>query len=224
MALVVPCLHRMAVFKLIVTGDSGVGKSALLTRYTRNSFMFQGHSTVGIDFFMHTVTVDGHQVQLHLWDTAGHERFRGLSASYYRGAHAALCVYDVGHRPSFESLGYWTGEAERHLSETEAPIVIVGNKADVHRSRNVPLSFAKDWADSKGYPLWETSCRVSLDEDDTIHRLFESVCRSLLEQSRTLPPWSPLASPPKASLPLTSPSITLTPSEGGVRPRASRCC
>lgn len=120
--------HYDMLLKIVIVGDSGVGKSSVLRQYAEKEFNDLSQSTIGIDFRIKTVQRDGKVFKLQIWDTAGQERFKGVVASYYRGAHAVILVYDVCNRPSFENLALWLSEV-RQFGE-DPRVVIVGNKAD----------------------------------------------------------------------------------------------
>jgi len=117
-------------FKLVLIGDSGVGKSCLLLRFADDSFTESYISTIGVDFRFRTVTIDHKTVKLQIWDTAGQERFRTITSAYYRGAHGIIMVYDVTNYESFEHVEEWLNEVNRHASESTLKL-LVGNKADL---------------------------------------------------------------------------------------------
>lgn len=114
-------------FKILIVGESGVGKSNLLLRFVDNKFEPSHISTIGVDFKIKTFMVGDQTIKMQIWDTAGHERFRSVVASYYRGAHGALIVYDVGNEESFNSVNDWVKELDQ-AAPAEAVRCIVGNK------------------------------------------------------------------------------------------------
>jgi Ras-related protein Rab-18 len=120
------------VIKLLILGDSGVGKSSLMNRFACDQFDEAIASTIGCDFRSAPVTVDDASVMLHIWDTAGQEQFRALSSSFYRGAHAALFVYDVSNSASFDHLPRWMTEALAHAPDLVT--MLVANKIDLTQS------------------------------------------------------------------------------------------
>merc|ERR1711934_231249 len=116
--------------KLLLIGDSGVGKSCLLCRYSDDVFNSNFITTIGIDFKIRTIELDGAKIKLQIWDTAGQERFRTITQAYYRGAMGILLVYDVTDKKSFEHIKEWTKSIDQHASETAVKI-LVGNKCDI---------------------------------------------------------------------------------------------
>lgn len=117
-------------FKIILIGDSDVGKTSLMTRYTDQTFVPSTLSTIGVDFKIKTIDVDGSRVKLQIWDTAGQERFRAMVSNYYRGAHGIFIVFDMLKKSSFEHLSEWIGELKKKDAWGKAEVIIVGNKVD----------------------------------------------------------------------------------------------
>ncbi|GFP80741.1 RAS-related protein ric1 [Phtheirospermum japonicum] len=151
-------------FKLLLIGDSGVGKSCLLLRFADDSYLDSYISTIGVDFKIRTVEQDGKTIKLQIWDTAGQERFRTITSSYYRGAHGIIIVYDVTDQESFNNVKQWLNEIDRYASENVNKL-LVGNKCDLADNRAVSYDTAKAFADEIGIPFMETSAkrwRISL--------------------------------------------------------------
>ena len=123
-------------FKVIIIGDSGVGKTNILSRYIRNYFSFDTRSTVGVEFGAKKIEVNGFKVKNQIWDTAGQERYRAITNTYYKGAKGALVVYDIAKRDSFENIKRWVNEL-RMNGDKDVAIVIVGNKSDLIEERVV---------------------------------------------------------------------------------------
>jgi len=144
-------------FKLLLIGDSGVGKSCLLLRFADDSYTETYISTIGVDFKIRTVVIDGKTIKLQIWDTAGQERFRTITSSYYRGAHGIIVVYDVTDQVSFTNVKQWLQEIERYAQENVNKL-LVGNKCDL-ATRKVDFNTAKEFADSEGIPFLETSAK-----------------------------------------------------------------
>lgn len=119
---------------VVIIGDSGVGKSNLLSRANRNEFNLESKSTIGVEFGAMSFQVEGKTVKAHFWDTAGQERFRALTPSYYRGAHGALLVYDIAKHITYEHIGVWLKEI-RDCTDPNMPIMLVGNKNDLEYLR-----------------------------------------------------------------------------------------
>ncbi|KAI5395385.1 Ras- protein RABE1a, variant 2 [Lathyrus oleraceus] len=122
--------------KLLLIGDSGVGKSCLLLRFSDGSFTTSFITTIGIDFKIRTIELDGKRIKLQIWDTAGQERFRTITTAYYRGAMGILLVYDVTDESSFNNIKNWIRNIEQHASDNVNKI-LVGNKADMDESKRV---------------------------------------------------------------------------------------
>ncbi|KAH9300567.1 hypothetical protein KI387_012150, partial [Taxus chinensis] len=145
-------------FKLLLIGDSGVGKSCLLLRFADDSYLESYISTIGVDFKIRTVEQDGKTIKLQIWDTAGQERFRTITSSYYRGAHGIIVVYDVTDLESFNNVKQWLNEIDRYASENVNKL-LVGNKCDLTANRAVEYETAKAFADEIGIPFLETSAK-----------------------------------------------------------------
>ncbi|KAK1790771.1 hypothetical protein P4O66_014619 [Electrophorus voltai] len=136
----------LTTLKILIIGESGVGKSSLLLRFTDDTFDPELAATIGVDFKVKTVAVDGNRAKLAIWDTAGQERFRTLTPSYYRGAQGVILVYDVTKRDSFTKLGNWLNELETYCTRNDLVKMLVGNKIDKDNrevDRNEGLKFAR---------------------------------------------------------------------------------
>jgi len=144
------------ILKVVLIGDSGVGKSNLLSRYTRNEFNIESKSTIGVEFATRSITIDGKQVKAQIWDTAGQERFRAITNTYYRGAVGALLVYDVSKLSTYEHVSQWLKEL-RDQGDPGLIILMVGNKSDLVESRAVTTEEASTFAEENGLKFIETS-------------------------------------------------------------------
>uniref|UniRef100_A0A3Q3N3A3 Ras-related protein ORAB-1-like n=1 Tax=Mastacembelus armatus TaxID=205130 RepID=A0A3Q3N3A3_9TELE len=154
-------------FKLLLIGDSGVGKSCLLVRFADDTYTESYISTIGVDFKIRTIDMDGKTVKLQIWDTAGQERFRTITSSYYRGAHGIIIVYDVTEQESFNNVKQWLDEIDRYACE-HVSTLLVGNKADLVSKKVVDAATAQDLASSLKIPFLETSAKSS----DNVERAF----------------------------------------------------
>lgn len=145
-------------FKLLIIGDSGVGKSCLLLRFAEGAFNDSYISTIGVDFKIRNLKVDDKSVKLQIWDTAGQERFRTITSSYYRGAHGIIIVYDITDKSSFENVKMWLSEIEKYASN-EVTKLLVGNKSDLTDKRAVDVEEGRAYANQLGIPFLETSAK-----------------------------------------------------------------
>ncbi|GAA5799159.1 GTP-binding protein of the rab [Helicostylum pulchrum] len=168
-------------FKLLLIGDSGVGKSCLLLRFADDTYTESYISTIGVDFKIRTIELDGKVCKLQIWDTAGQERFRTITSSYYRGAHGIIVVYDVTDNESFENVKEWLREIERYASDGVNRL-LVGNKSDLTDKRQVTLSNSKKWADSVNIPILETSAKNS----SNVEQAFLTMARQIKEKMAIL--------------------------------------
>lgn len=155
-------------FRIIIIGDSGVGKSSLLLRYTDDAFTESFITTIGVDFRVKTVELKGgKRVKLQIWDTAGQERFRNITTAYYRGAQGVLLTYDITSRASFEHVQSWLADLERHGDDPhQLALILVGNKADLgSTSREVETKEGEALAKKQNMFFVETSARTALNVD-----------------------------------------------------------
>ncbi|GIX78657.1 ras-related protein Rab-11B [Caerostris extrusa] len=129
-------------FKVVLIGDSGVGKTNLLSRFTRNEFSLESKSTIGVEFATRSIQVDGKTVKAQIWDTAGQERYRAITSAYYRGAVGALLVYDIAKHLTYENVERWLKELQDHADQNIV-IMLVGNKSDLRHLRAVPTDEAR---------------------------------------------------------------------------------
>ncbi|XP_037549819.1 ras-related protein Rab-18a [Nematolebias whitei] len=136
----------LTTLKILIIGESGVGKSSLLLRFTDDTFDPEQSATIGVDFKVKTLSVDGNKAKLAIWDTAGQERFRTLTPSYYRGAQGVILVYDVTRRETFTKLDNWLNELETYCTRNDLVKMLVGNKIDKENhqvDRTEGLKFAR---------------------------------------------------------------------------------
>ncbi|KAL4705601.1 hypothetical protein ACJJTC_012848 [Scirpophaga incertulas] len=147
-------------FKLLLIGDSGVGKSCLLLRFADDTYTESYISTIGVDFKIRTVELDGKTIKLQIWDTAGQERFRTITSSYYRGAHGIIIVYDCTDQDSFSNVKQWLEEIDRYACDNVNKL-LVGNKCDLTTKKVVDYTTANQYAEQLGIPFLETSAKNS---------------------------------------------------------------
>uniref|UniRef100_A0A8C7IB72 small monomeric GTPase n=1 Tax=Oncorhynchus kisutch TaxID=8019 RepID=A0A8C7IB72_ONCKI len=152
-------------FKLLLIGDSGVGKTCLLFRFSEDAFNTTFISTIGIDFKIRTIELDGKKIKLQIWDTAGQERFRTITTAYYRGAMGIMLVYDITNEKSFENIKNWIRNIEEHAS-SDVERMILGNKCDMNDKRQVSKERGEKLAIDYGIKFLETSAKSSLNVEE----------------------------------------------------------
>eukprot|EP01117_Protostelium_nocturnum_P000607 TRINITY_DN106_c0_g1_i1.p1 TRINITY_DN106_c0_g1~~TRINITY_DN106_c0_g1_i1.p1 ORF type:complete len:207 (+),score=72.38 TRINITY_DN106_c0_g1_i1:94-714(+) len=163
-------------FKILMIGDSGVGKSSILLRFTDDDFEEDQPCTIGVDFKTKIVNLENKRINLTIWDTAGQEKFRSLTSSYYRGAHGIIITYDVTRRNTFSSLSMWLKEVEVYLTNMEPVILLIGNKVDKAQrevSREEGIKFAKEHS----MLFIESSAKTKLG----IQQAFEELVQKILD-------------------------------------------
>ena len=185
-------------YKLLLIGDSGVGKSCLLLRFADDTYTESYISTIGVDFKIRTIQLDGKTIKLQIWDTAGQERFRTITSSYYRGANGIIVVYDVTDQVSFNNVKQWLQEIDRYACENVNKL-LVGNKCDLVSQKAVDYTTAKEFAESLGVPFLETSAKNSTNVEEA----FITMAREI-NQRMAVP--SPMSGG-KENINLTSTSI-----------------
>jgi Ras-related protein Rab-1A len=157
-------------YKVLIIGDSAVGKSCLLLQFSDQTFSDHYVSTIGVDFKIRTMDVAGKQVKLQIWDTAGQERFQTITANYYHGSHAIAIVYDITNRASFENLRRWMADVDR-LANPQVCKIVIGNKADQEDKRQVRRDEGQTIADNLGVPFLETSAKTSYNVREMFHQM-----------------------------------------------------
>ncbi|KAF0989184.1 hypothetical protein HZS_4829 [Henneguya salminicola] len=161
-------------FKLLIIGDSSVGKTCILFRFSDDSFQTNFISTIGIDFKMRTIILEGKRIKLQIWDTAGQERFRTITTAYYRGAMGIFVVFDVTNKASFNNVASWLRNCDEHGS-SEAVKIILGNKSDSTNTRVISYDEAKQFASQYGAKYME----VSAKNGDNINEAFTSMAADI---------------------------------------------
>ncbi|KAG5245277.1 hypothetical protein OIU76_002572 [Salix suchowensis] len=172
---------RRALLKVIVLGDSGVGKTSLMNQYVYKKFTQHYKATIGADFVTKELQIDDKLVTLQIWDTAGQERFQSLGSAFYRGADCCVLVYDVNVQKSFETLNNWHEEFVKQADPVDPdafPFILFGNKIDGGSSRMVSEKKAREWCASRGdIPHFETSAK----EGYNVNEAFLCVAKMALE-------------------------------------------
>lgn len=164
-------------FKVVLVGDSGTGKSCISNRFVSNQFLQAHDTTIGVDFYVKMLELDGKKVKLQIWDTAGQERFRTIVPNYYRSSQGVVLVYDCTDRKSFDHLIDWLREVDRYANE-DADRVVVGNKCDAPATlRAVETTMGKSFAENLGVSFYETSARSGKNIDKVFLELAASIKR-----------------------------------------------
>jgi len=171
------------VIKLLLIGDSGVGKSCLLLRFAEDSFAPSFITTIGIDYKIRTVELDGKKIKLQIWDTAGQERFRTITTAYYRSAMGVLLVYDVTDDKSFANIKNWIRNIEQHAVENINK-VLVGNKCDLVDKRIIDTARGKALADEFKIAFYETSAKNSINVEDAFISLARDVKKRIIDTAK----------------------------------------
>uniref|UniRef100_A0A5F9C1B7 Ras-related protein Rab-25 n=1 Tax=Oryctolagus cuniculus TaxID=9986 RepID=A0A5F9C1B7_RABIT len=174
---------------VVLIGDSGVGKSNLLSRFTRNEFNLESKSTIGVEFATRSIQVDGKTIKAQIWDTAGQERYRAITSAYYRGAVGALLVYDIAKHLTYENVERWLKELRDH-ADSNIVIMLVGNKSDLRHLRAVPTDEARAFAEKNNLSFIETSALDSTNVEEAFKNILTGGHRGLGGGAATSP-WTP---------------------------------
>ncbi|KAF9559584.1 ras-domain-containing protein [Agrocybe pediades] len=212
-------------FKVVLIGDSGVGKSytqpyqsccptAVLSRFTRNEFNLESKSTIGVEFATRSINVDGKTVKAQIWDTAGQERYRAITSAYYRGAVGALLVYDIAKQATYANVTRWLKELRDH-ADSNIVIMLVGNKSDLKHLRAVPTDEAKAFSAENGLSFIETSALDASNVESAFQTILTDIYR--IVSSKSLESSTSNIEPPKASISV-GPTVDNNAQQGG------KCC
>lgn len=172
------------VFKVVLIGDSAVGKSQLLARFARNEFSVDSKATIGVEFQTKTLVIDHKTVKAQIWDTAGQERYRAVTSAYYRGAVGAMLVYDMTKRQSFDHIARWLEELRGH-ADKNIVIMLIGNKCDLASLRAVPVEDAKEFAERENLFFMETSALDSTNVETAFLTILTEIYRIVSKKSLT---------------------------------------
>ena len=159
------------IIKILTLGDTLVGKSSIVLRFSDNRFDDNQLATIGIDYKTKYIKVKDASVKVLLWDTAGQEKFRNIARQYYKGANGVLLIYDVCDRKSYERIGFWMDELKQNNEIEQLYIILVGNKIDNEKERKVTTEEGKRIADSFELEFFETSAKTGLNIDTTFNKL-----------------------------------------------------
>ncbi|XP_028393148.1 ras-related protein Rab-5C-like [Dendronephthya gigantea] len=169
-----PPQGKICQFKLVLLGESAVGKSSLVLRFVKGQFHEFQESTIGAAFLTQTVCLDDTTVKFEIWDTAGQERYHSLAPMYYRGAQAAIVVYDITNTDTFSRAKTWVKELQRQASPNIV-IALAGNKADLANKRVVEYEDAQSYADDNGLLFMETSAKTAMN----VNEIFLAIAKKL---------------------------------------------
>eukprot|EP00123_Amoebidium_parasiticum_P013153 comp21801_c0_seq3/m.31013 comp21801_c0_seq3/g.31013 ORF comp21801_c0_seq3/g.31013 comp21801_c0_seq3/m.31013 type:complete len:211 (-) comp21801_c0_seq3:552-1184(-) len=184
-------------FKLLLIGDSGVGKTCVLFRFSDDSYNATFISTIGIDFKIRTIELDGKKIKLQIWDTAGQERFRTITTAYYRGAMGIMLVYDVTCEKSFENIRQWIRNIETHASE-DVEKMVLGNKCDMDDKRMVAKERGEALAQEYNVTFLETSAKNNINVEQAFTQMAAAIKKKM--DSKAAAPSKPQNNTIKPSL------------------------
>ncbi|XP_059307463.1 ras-related protein Rab11D-like [Lycium ferocissimum] len=206
------------VFKVVLIGDSAVGKSQILARFARNEFSLDSKATIGVEFQTRTLVIQHKSVKAQIWDTAGQERYRAVTSAYYRGAVGALLVYDITKRQTFDHMPRWLEELRAH-ADKNIVIMLIGNKTDLEDQRAVPTEDAKEFAQKEGLFFLETSAMEGRNVEDAFFTVLTEIFN--IVNKKNLAAGDDQANGNPASL--TGKKI-LVPGPAQVIPEKKACC
>ena len=169
------------IFKVLLLGNSDVGKSSILIRYVDESWNDAFVPTIGVDFKIKSMEVEQKIVKMQIWDTAGQERFRNVISSYFRGAHGLFLIYDITNRDSFKNLESWLIEIEKNASENVLK-VLVGNKNDLEQDRVISYEEGKNFANRNGMEFIETSAKINTNVSEAFEMLGKLMIKNEAQQ------------------------------------------
>ena len=171
--------------KILIIGNSGVGKSCLLVRFADDIYQENYIATIGVDFKIKTLDVDEKNVKLQIWDTAGQDRFRNITASYYRGAAGIAIVYDITDPDSFNNINSWLIEVEKNASKSVYKILI-GNKCDLEEKRKVTFEQGKEFDDTNGMKFFETSAKNAHNVEDSFVTMTKEIIKINVDKEKSV--------------------------------------
>ena len=167
-------------YKIIIIGDSGVGKSNILGRYLHDEFKEDTKSTVGVEFGSKKMQIENATIKLQIWDTAGQERYRSITSAYYKGAKGCFIVYDITNSQSFDDIIKWYEEIKKS-GDKGVSIILVGNKCDLENERKISTEAGKNKAKEMNCPFYETSALNNI----MIEEVFKSICEDIFNKIKT---------------------------------------
>ena len=168
------------IFKLVLIGDSGVGKTNILSRYINNEFSLASQPTVGVEFGSKIIKKNDKSIKLQIWDTAGQERYKSITNAYYKGSKGALVVYDISRKSTFENVDKWIGELKNNASE-EVHIMLVGNKSDLEDKREVKTEEVAKKAEQYKIAFCETSALKGNNIEHAFEKLVDEITKAVVK-------------------------------------------
>ena len=164
------------VIKILLLGDSEVGKSCFLMRYSENVFIENYITTIGLDYKLKTVKLDtGKTIKVQLWDTAGQDKYRTIAKNYYKGSHGILLLYDITKQSSFDNIREWVRDIKEEVSE-KAIIFLIGNKIDIEDQRKISKEKGEELAEEFKIPFFEASAKSGENVDEVFKALYNKIC------------------------------------------------
>ncbi|ETK84933.1 hypothetical protein F441_10329 [Phytophthora nicotianae CJ01A1] len=206
-------------FKIVLIGDSGVGKSNLLSRFTRNEFNLESKSTIGVEFATKSIVAEGKTIKAQIWDTAGQERYRAITSAYYRGAVGALLVYDITKHGTFENVERWLKELRDH-ADANTVIMLVGNKSDLRHLRAVSTEEAMAFAEKNNLAFIETSALEATGVDTAFQRILTEIYKLMSRKTIQAEENATASLPTGNSIAITAENTT----ESIKKKKKSGCC
>ena len=168
-------------FKVVLVGDSSVGKTNIMSKYLKNEFHEDSKATVGVEFGSKQFSVEGHQIKAQIWDTAGQERYKAITSAYYKGAKGAFVVYDITRKQSFDSVDRWINDL-RAAADKNLSIIIIGNKCDLEDQRQVNKEQGEDKAKNYEVAFMETSALSGENLDKAFDKMINEVYKKCHEE------------------------------------------
>ncbi|KAJ6851024.1 ras-related protein Rab2BV [Iris pallida] len=200
--------------KMVLIGDSGVGKSNILSRFTRNEFSLDSKSTIGVEFATRTLQIAGKTIKAQIWDTAGQERYRAITSAYYRGAVGALLVYDITKKQSFDNVQRWLRELRDH-ADSNIVIMMAGNKSDLNHLRAVSEEDAHMLAEKEGLSFLETSALEAVNIEKAFQTILTEIYHIISKKALAAQAAASVAAPAQGT------TINVADSYGGT---TKSCC
>ena len=168
-------------FKVVLVGDSSVGKTNIMSKYLKNEFHEDSKATVGVEFGSKQFTIEGHQIKAQIWDTAGQERYKAITSAYYKGAKGAFVVYDITRKQSFDSVDRWINDIKA-AADKNLTIIIIGNKCDLEDQRQVNKEQGEEKAKSYEVAFMETSAFSGENLDKAFDKMINEVFKKCHEE------------------------------------------